>query len=114
MLRGVLRLAAPALALVLFAGAVYPADLEGTYALNCAKALDDGKVRIAGDTIRFWESTCRLTNPVPVRDMTGAVLYDMVCRGEGQEWASRVLLMPTDDGLVRVEAGFAMTYERCR
>ena len=73
--------------------------LHGTYQIgSCGgTAPPDGRMSIAGEQIQFWESACRLTNPVPVRDMLAATLYDMACSGEGETWMSRILLMPGFD-----------------
>ena len=69
---------------------------------------------IAGDRIDFYESTCTLADPVAVRAMTGAVLYDATCTGEGETWSKRILLMPAmEGGLIRVEDGLALIYRRC-
>lgn len=91
------------------------AQYDGTYAVDCAAgAGSETRIGIEGDSIRFHESICRLANPVTVRGMTGATLFDATCTGEGETWAKRILLMPgSEGGLVRVEDGFAMTYARC-
>ncbi len=91
------------------------AQVEGTYSLDCAAGtMSDGRVTVGKGTISFHESTCTLTDPVAVRGMTDAVLYDATCTGEGESWTRRILLMPASDGgLVRVEDGYAVTYARC-
>lgn len=102
-----------ALALALFPSAAL-AQFDGTWAVDCTDPPAESRLRIEGDTVRFYESTCRMTNPVPVRDMAGAVLYDLACTGEGESWTERTLLMPGGGGgLVRVTEGFAFTYARC-
>lgn len=88
--------------------------LDGTYDLDCSAEMSDMRVTIEGDRIRFWETRCRLTDPVNIRDMEGAVLYDAVCTGEGVDWTERMLLMPSmDGGLIRLGRGVAVTYDRC-
>lgn len=62
-------------AALLLIPAAAEAGLAGTYAVDCADPPFESRLRIEGDTVRFYESTCRMTNPVPVRDMAGAVLY---------------------------------------
>ena len=91
------------------------AALDGVFDTDCSAEVSEMRVTIARGEISFWESSCRLTNPVNVRDIDGAVLYDAVCSGEGEEWTLRMLLMPGHDGgLIRVVSGFAITYDRCR
>ena len=88
--------------------------LDGTYGLDCSAEISDMRVTVEGDRIKFWETRCRLTNPVNIRDMEGAVLYDAVCTGEGVDWTERMLLMPSmDGGLIRLGRGVAVTYDRC-
>ena len=91
------------------------AQIEGSFAMDCAAgALSEDRVEVMGTVIFFHESRCKLTNPVPVRGMTDAVLYDVECSGEGEVWIRRILLMPSfDGGLIRVEDGLALTYLRC-
>lgn len=97
----VLLLAGPALA------------FDGTYG-NCAGTGDDVPIVIEGDTISFYESACRMTNPVMVRDMPGAVLFDFVCEGEGETWTGRAFVQwAHDGGLILVWRGFAQMLPRC-
>ncbi len=101
--------------LALAAGPGAAAGLDGVYDLDCAAAVSDARVTISGNRIEFWETACSLENPVNVRDLGGAVLFDMRCTGEGETWTDRVLLMPSlEGGLVRVATGFAITYQRCQ
>lgn len=95
--------------------AIAAAQEDGRYSTDpaCPK-MSDGEIALDGTTITFHESSCDLTDPVTVRGLTGAVLYDAVCTGEGETWTRRMMLMPSaDGGLVRVEDGFALTYARC-
>lgn len=90
------------------------AQIEGTLAVDRAEPSSDARLTISGDTIAFHESTCTLANPVAVRGMAGATLYDVTCTGEGETWTDRTLLMPGADGaLVRLVQGHAFTYARC-
>lgn len=103
-----------ALACALLPGLAAGQGLDGTYAPDCADPASDSRLTIAGPEVRFHESTCILTDPVAVRGMSGAVLHDLACTGEGESWTRRILLMPgLDGGLVRVEEGLAWTYARC-
>ena len=89
---------------------------DGTYEQGACtgEEASDGRVTVSGESVAFWESTCQATNPTNVRDMGGAVLYDMVCSGEGETWTRRMMLMQGPEGrLVIVRAGFASTYARC-
>lgn len=82
----------------------------------CVLGMDhaDFAIRIAGDTMFGIESTCRLTNPVTVRDLT-AILFDAQCSGEGDTWTGRRLLMIDSDGaLVYLSEGYAQVMPRCR
>jgi hypothetical protein len=87
----------------------------GRYQIGaCTTQPSDTQIVIAGNVIGFWESRCALSNPVPVRDMAGAVLYDAACMGEGTTWTRRYLLMPGyGGGLVLVGEGFASEYAYC-
>lgn len=95
-------LAAPALA------------FDGRYG-DCAVTFGEGvPIRIEGDVIAFYESECRMTNPTLVRDMDGAVLFDLVCQGEGETWTERAFLQRTADaGLILVWRGTARTLPYC-
>lgn len=112
-----MRPAILALTLALFsAGAPLFAQVaDGRYRVGgCTGELTDSGIEIRGNEIRFWESICRLSNPVAVRDMAGAVLYDAACSGEGTTWTRRYLLMPGFDGrLVLVGERWAQEYEYC-
>lgn len=86
---------------------------DGTYG-NCAGTGDSVPLRIEGDIIQFYESSCQMTNPVLVRDMEGAVLFDFVCSGEGEEWTERAFVQwAHDGGLILVWRGFAQMLPRC-
>ena len=55
-----------------------------------------------------------MTRPVNTRDTAGALLFDMVCTGEGERWSARRLLMPRHGGgPVRLQTGGAMDHDRC-
>ncbi|MDG3042930.1 hypothetical protein [Roseicyclus marinus] len=99
---------------LLMPGIAAAQDFSGRYHIDsCATGHPEGAMTIAGDRADFYESTCRLTNPVAVRDMGDATLFDMVCTGEGESWSFRALLMRGQDGLVFVREGQGGTYARC-
>ena len=104
------------LAAILWGGTAAALPVEdGTYDVGgCGAEVSDLRIEVEGDSIAFFESRCTMTNPTNVRDMGGAVLYDAVCTGEGENFSRRMMLMQGPDGrLVLVQAGFATTYGRC-
>lgn len=104
-----IRLAA---ALVLAAAPALAFD--GRYGDCGVSAGEDVPVVIEGDTITFYESTCRMTEPTLVRDMDGAVLFDFVCEGEGESWTERAFVQWSfEGGLILVRRGFAQMLPRC-
>ena len=58
----------------------------------CANPYSDGRLIIEDNILRFWESSCTLSNPATIRDMPAATLYDAACGGEGESWNQRILL----------------------
>ncbi len=102
-------------ALLFSASAAIAQVADGEYNfIDCSGRALEGRVTIEGDKITFYETRCTLTNPEPVRGMEGAVLYDSECTGEGTTWTDRLLLMPEEGGgMIRVESGFALSYQRC-
>ncbi|MCA0206003.1 MAG: hypothetical protein LCH92_16775 [Proteobacteria bacterium] len=109
--------AALALSLAVTAGGAGAQSLyDGTWtfldAASCRPG-SDAVVRVTLPEIRYYESLCRLSNPVPVRGME-ATLYDADCAGEGETWHHRLLLMRTDDGqLLQLQDGFAQLLNAC-
>jgi len=88
---------------------------DGVWDLETCSPMNVSRITVAGDMIALYESQCRLSGPVAVRDMAGATLYEMSCEGEGEVWRRRILLMTGfGDTLIRAEEGFALTYRRCR
>ena len=74
----------------------------------------DTRVEIDGNRIAVHEGACRLTNPVAIRDMEDAYLYDGECWVEGSQLTERFMIMPGHGGrLVVVREGRALTYEYC-
>ncbi|MCA2012739.1 hypothetical protein LCM17_14680 [Cereibacter sphaeroides] len=88
----------PVLALGLFLASTLPAlagPYDGSWDFSdaaCGQQLSDGRLIIDDTILRFWESSCTLSNPVAIRDMPAATLYDASCSGEGYEWNTRFLL----------------------
>lgn len=102
-----------AVAVTLVPGLAAAQDFSGTYQLGGCGAPTDGRIQISGSRIVFWESTCQLTNPVAVRDMGDATLFDVSCTGEGESWSFRAFLQSGGEGMIMVRDGFAYTYPRC-
>ncbi len=84
-----------------------------TEAAQCLADNDDGILRIEEGVLYGAESRCRMTNPLEVRAMD-AMLYDMVCIGEGTGWEERALLMrAASGGLILLWDGYAFEYDAC-
>lgn len=88
---------------------------DGTYdGFDCTAPMSDQRILLRGDEIDFHEFSCNLSNPVRVRDMDGAVLFDAACSGEGETWMTRYLLMHAHDGgLIVVGSRWAERHARC-
>ncbi|MBW6506569.1 MAG: hypothetical protein K0B00_07465 [Rhodobacteraceae bacterium] len=103
-----------ALMLILAPAAVAAQGFDGTYSLGNCSQPGEGTMVLAGATIIFYESACRLSNPTGLPGFDEAVMYDASCEGEGETWKDKMLLMPAlSDGLVVVWPGWANVYERC-
>lgn len=106
--------------LAVFLAALAPVTLaaqgfDGVYAIGDCLMPQDGAMTLAGATITFYESACRLSNPGPLAGFDEAVMYDANCAGEGEIWQEKMLLMPAlGGGLVVVTPGWANVYERCQ
>lgn len=87
---------------------------DGTFdATSCANA-SDGRVVLRGNELSFHESFCALSNPQGLRGLTGPVLVDASCSGEGETWQTRFILSAASDGgLAIISDGSAMFYARC-
>lgn len=88
---------------------------DGTYdAFDCTIPISDERFELSGETLAFYESSCRLSNPESLRDLPGAILLDADCMGEGQTWSARFILMQTRDGGVAfLQEGWGGHYARC-
>ncbi len=88
---------------------------DGIYdGFDCTAPMSDQRITLRGDEIDFYESSCRLSNPIQVRDMEGALLFDAACVGEGETWMARYLLMHTHDGgLIVVGSRWAERHAHC-
>lgn len=104
--------------LALSAGAAQagPAGLkDGIYdAFDCTRPVSDLRITLSGNSLSFYESSCKLSNPQTLRDLPGAILLDAACAGEGEEWSARFILMQTlSGGLAMMQEGWGDHYERC-
>jgi hypothetical protein len=88
---------------------------DGTYdAFDCTVPISDERIVVSGETLAFYESSCRLSNPQSLRDLPGAILLDADCMGEGQTWSARFILMQTrDGGIAFLQEGWGAHYARC-
>jgi hypothetical protein len=107
---GLLSCAAPGLA----------QGLDGQYQVGgCTDQLSDGRMSISGTSMRYWETSCELSNPVTIRDMAGATLFDAACWSEGIPSEERILLMPGGAmrmpgvDLILLREGQVVLYQRC-
>lgn len=89
---------------------------DGSYdAFDCSLPVSDERFDLSGDTLAFYEASCRLSNPQSLRDLPGAVLLDADCMGEGQNWTVRFIMMQTrDGGIVFMQEGWGGHYARCQ
>ena len=71
-----------------------------------------GALGIEGDRIQGLGYACRLSRPTPVRDMD-AVLYDETCEGDWEAPPGRVMLMPSEDGVLMIRNGGITEWLRC-
>lgn len=94
---------------------------DGRYRWECGNGIawedSDGRLEVVGNELRFWESICVLSNPVNIRDLPSAIVYDATCSGEGETWTDRIVLSFVGDGetgtidMIRKDGG--MTYRTC-
>ena len=92
-------------------------DMEGLYKAtpeaDCDAPGGEGLLAIEDDVFRGFESTCRMTNPLEVRDMD-ATLYDFVCTAGGTVWQERAIVVEGAAGeLILVWDGYAFAYPAC-
>ncbi|WP_252946931.1 hypothetical protein [Oceanicola sp. 502str15] len=75
----------------------------------------EGFLRIEDGVFHGLSGTCKMLNPVNVRDMN-AQLFDMECEGANPnfQWTERALFMEgAEGGLILAWNGYAFRYERC-
>lgn len=74
----------------------------------------DTIVRLENNVLSFWESTCTLSNPVPIQGTEG-YSYIGNCAGEGLEWTANMLLIPLQNDTVMrmISDGIVTDYNRC-
>jgi len=91
----------PAKVALLFSFFLFPSvspasPFDGIYDLDsdyCGEKLDTG-TELSGNSIRFYHGgRCTLRNPVSIRDMPVAILYDQECWEGGITRTSRAMLM---------------------
>lgn len=113
------RLAISVIMGTLVAASVQASDrFDGVYKQtavgDCTRVGEDGgALKIEKGVFYGVNTSCRMSNPVDVRDMN-AFLYDMECDVEESVWTERALLMAAPDGgLIMVWNGYAFKYNRC-
>lgn len=106
---------ATTLAMIMLAAPVAAAPADGVYdGFDCAAPVSDQRVTLQGDRIVYYESSCHLTDPRSVEGWENAALYWADCRGEGQDWRERTLLMTRMGGdLIVIGDGWAERYAPC-
>ncbi|MCI5040798.1 MAG: hypothetical protein MRY81_14070 [Donghicola eburneus] len=108
----------PAAAVILMAATAVSAEFDGIYRQaadsDCSLVgVDGGALKIEEDVFYGVESTCNMTDPVPVNDMD-AVLYRMRCSSEDGAWTARAMMVHgADGGLIMVWDGYAFKYDSC-
>ena len=106
---------AAAIAMIMLAAPLPAAPADGVYdGFDCAAPVSDQRVTLQGDRIVYFESSCHLTDPRSVEGWENATLYWADCRGEGQDWRERTLLMTRMGGdLIVIGDGWAERYAPC-
>jgi hypothetical protein len=106
--------------LFICAGPALAQGLDGRYQIDrCTEGLTDSRMSISGTRMQYWETSCDLSNPVSIRDMAGATLFDATCESEGEQIEERILLMPggamSTPGidLILLREGQVVLYQRC-
>ncbi len=95
-----------------FSGIYRPNGPAGD-AWDCASiGMDGGAFSITSDTLIGVENECKLSNPVPVRNLP-AILYDRECSAEGMTVTDRLMLMTADFGVYVITDGFVSELARC-
>ncbi|WP_099827998.1 hypothetical protein [Oceaniglobus indicus] len=103
------------LAMMILAAPAGANPADGVYdAFDCTVPVSDQRVTLLGDRIVYYESSCRLTDPQIVEGWDNATLYWANCRGEGQDWRTRTMLMTRMGGdLIVVGNGWSERYAPC-
>ncbi len=79
---------------------------------TCPVLGDDWRFEIERPFLYWHETTCEMTKPVNVNDMN-ATLYTLQCRGEGETWTKRALVMEHPTWMVYLDNDGAKTYHLC-
>lgn len=93
-------------------------SFEGLWRANpttdCAYTGGEGTALKVEDGVLYGVGNqCTMTSPVDVRDMQ-AVLYDMDCEGEDDDFVERAMFMEAaDGGLYLIWDGIAFKYDAC-
>jgi hypothetical protein len=96
-------------------GAAVAQVADGRYQIGaCTNASEDTVVQLEGNVLRFYETLCRLSNPVPAEGTDG-FSYAGACIGEGEEWQASIVLIPLQGGQMMrlINDGFVIDYQRC-
>ncbi len=109
------------LALTLLATPILADTNDGRYYWSGTSALtgcdpdaeSDGSITISNGQVSFIETSCKLSNPTAMRDMTEGTLFDALCSGEGETWNERMMIYQTFDGVAVISRGAVRTYSRC-
>ncbi len=80
----------------------------------CAATPEGGIAKVQANKVFFYETYCKLSNPVNVRGMD-AILYDAECGSEGPVSERRIMLMrPRDgDGIIVLTESFVYDWVDC-
>ena len=111
-----MRTSVLSIVITLFAVPATADAIQGSWATNpehCTGIYPETRVKIAGNKIKFIETTCTLANPTNLRGMPDAKLYDLNCSGEGETWSERTLIGISGGNLLIYNQGLARTYPPC-
>ena len=113
---------------ILLSGAAAASPIDGRWAWNsegCSVVEGSGDVGpnvFSGDTLRYFESECKIVKIEPIGDQAAAWRARTQCSGEGEEWTNdSVFAIDRDsDGNARqlvevdMEDGFVTVLQACK
>jgi hypothetical protein len=113
---------------ILLSGAAAASPIDGRWAWSsegCNVAEGSGDVGpnvFSGDTLRYFESECKIVKIEPIGDQAAAWRAQTQCSGEGEEWTNdSVFAIDRDsDGNARqlvevdMEDGFVTVLQACK